>query len=87
MSVTAPGRIQYVATAPLTVEFDGERSVVQPGEEIPYPESWGRTLHALVEANKIVEVPAPTLSLISDDDLLAEARKRGYKVTRPKPGA
>lgn len=83
----ATTKIRYVATRPLTVEYDGERSVLKPGDPIRDPEAWGRTLTALVEQNRVVEVPVPTaetLALVDDDLLVAEMERRGYRVTRAR---
>lgn len=67
--------LEYVAARHLPVMVDGEMVQLQPGDLIPNPEEWGRSLHANLEAGKIIE--RISLGSFSDSELLAELDARG----------
>lgn len=67
--------LEYVAARHLSVMVDGEMVQLHPGDLIPNPEEWGRSLHANLEAGKILE--RISLGSFSDDELLAALELRG----------
>lgn len=90
----AAAEIRYVAAKPLLVEVDGERVRLEPGDEIPNPEEWGRSLEANLEGGRIVALSIPgadelvelaevygVLERLSDEQLLGEIARRGLKPT------
>lgn len=79
--------LRYIALKPLRVGIAGETVLLQPGEEIPNPEEWGRSLNSNLDAGTIAAVPAgggPSLASLDDEALLAEVEARGLKPTAAK---
>lgn len=81
--MTAVAEIKYVALKPLSVDFGEGPERLKPGDAIPHPETWGRSLHANIEAGKIAALPVPDAAQLTDDELLAELKRRGLKPARP----
>ena len=90
--------IRYVALKPLPLQDErGERLVLSPGEEVPAV-LHGRWVDVAIEAGKVVAEVAPTdgdgrgqgvpsalaASALTDDELAATLRARGYRVTKAR---
>jgi len=73
----------YVALEPLPVTGkNGETVMLEPGEAISDPEAWGSALHDNVKIGRIGKVMDYT-----DAEFVAEAKRRGFKITQPKKAA
>lgn len=74
----------YVALERLPVTGEnGERVFLEPGEAIPDAGSWGSALELNVRIGRIGQVMEYT-----DAEFIAEAKRRGFKITRlPKNAA
>jgi hypothetical protein len=76
--------IHHVALTTLPVEIDGERVVLEAGDQVP-PEIIGPWVSFAIDAGKVAV--APTLDAFSDEELLAEVTLRGLKLTQAKKSA
>jgi len=79
--LSAVAEVRYVALKALPVEIDGERQVLQPGEEIP-TEIVGSWVGHAIEAGKVGTLTELSLVDATDAELTAELTARGYKVTK-----